>query len=309
MDRSRLRSTIQHPVGRIATLMLVPSAVAVPLGPAWAVLCGVVAAGRWEWRGSQILAVIVTLFVCEVLWSSWRAQLVDMDWPRYLDAHPLPDRGDGIRMPAYTTPWSPIGRIIRWTRRLRRWVRDTLPPERRGALVTVVAAPPLTLLLAALVGWRTLALSLAALSLVLIEWLIARRARPSTALRAALEIGLGWLAGHVAVGPLTFHSLCLACCYALAYQGLLVPHSERTATHAHRYPASLHAFAGQAGSALFTVFHAQPGAPLAAGALGFLLAPQLLLLAHGGAQERAATYARRAAPFVMLAMLIAAWAA
>ncbi|MFX1355541.1 MAG: hypothetical protein ACFFGP_16425, partial [Promethearchaeota archaeon] len=206
-----------HPsqaVGRAVTLLLIPSGSAVALGPAWSVLCGTWAAGNWRWESDALLALLLTIFVAEVLWSTWRAQLVDMDWKSFLVAHPLPAPGDPVPGPPYTTPWSPLGRLFgRWAQ-VRRWLHETVSVERRGALLTLPILPLLILLLSATIGWQTLILSLAALSLSLIEWLVARRGGTHKALQAGLEIGLSWLAGHVVFGQLTWVSFALACCYA-----------------------------------------------------------------------------------------------
>ena len=162
-------------VGRALTFLLVPTGSPVKLGPAWGVLCGALAAGNWRWEGETLLKLALTLFIAEALWSTWRALLVDTDWKGMLATHPLPARGDPLPRLPYTTPWSPLGRVLGWWGRMRRWARESPVAERRGALMTLPLLPPLILLLSVVTGWQTLLLSLAALSLSLLEWLAARR--------------------------------------------------------------------------------------------------------------------------------------
>jgi hypothetical protein len=274
-------------------LLLVPTGSAIAFGPVWAVLCGACAAG-WRWESDALLSLVWAAFAAEVLWATWRAHLVDMRWGAYIAARPLPPPGAALPGLPYTTPWSPLGRLLNGWQRLRR-----LPAERQGALLTLPVLPPLILLLSALVGWPMLVLSFAALSLSLIEWRFARRGQTTLALRAGLEIGLSWLAGHAAFGPLTWASFVLACCYALTYQGLLSLDDE------HR-PWPLGLLYGGQSAALVLLLLRQ--ATWGAAAAGILLAPQLLLLSRPETDGWRTWYVRRAVPSVLAAMVIAAWA-
>jgi hypothetical protein len=300
---------LEQAVGRVVTLILVPSEVAVPLGPAWAVLSGVIAAGHWRWEGSVVLSLIIAAFISEVLWSSWRAQLVDADWRQFVRLHPLPERGDRVPLPPYAKPGSPVGRFLTQVGRIRLWMRKELPDERRGMLIATAVLPPLILLLSALVSVHMLILSAAALSIVILEWRAAERERGHDALRAALEIGLSWLAGHLVMAPLTPVSLILACCYATAYQGVLsIQRPHRPGQHL-RIPSLALLLSGQVASALVVLLFGRRIPLVGATTLGFLVAPQLLLLAGMSLHGHNQAYARRVAPFLMLAMPIAAWAA
>lgn len=294
------------PLGRTVTLLLIPSGSAVPLGPLWAVLCGAWASDAWRWQRDPLLALVLTIFTAEVLWSTWRAQLIDIDWENDLVTHSLPARGDALPTLPYTTPWSPLGRFLGGWGRIRRWLRETLSIERRGALIALLALPPIILLLSGVIGLHMLALSGAALSLSVIEWRVARRGQAHRALQAGLEIGLSWLAGHTVFGSLTWTSFVLACSYALAYQGALsLGRSNRAWSLALLY-------GGQAAAALWLLLpgYASPaGAAYAALGMALLLVPQLLLLSGFEANGREAWYLRRAAPFMMAAMALAAWVA
>ena len=142
-----------------------------------------------------MLSLVVALFIAEVLWASWRAHLTDVNWEAYVAAHPLPAQGDRLPALPYTGPLSPLGRVLKKWGQVRRWIRESLPAEQRGATIALPVLPPLILFLSALVGWRLLVLSLAALCLPLLEWRLSRRGAALSALQAGLEIGLSWLAG------------------------------------------------------------------------------------------------------------------
>lgn len=191
--------------------------------------------------------------------------------------------------------------------RIRLWMREELPAERRGMLIATGVLPPLILLLSALVSMQMLILSAAALSIVILEWRAAERERDHDALRAALEIGLSWLAGHLAMAPLTPMSLILACCYAVAYQGILSVQRQRRPDHPVRIPPLALLLSGQIAAGLIVLLFGDRAPTVGGTALGFLIAPQLLLLAGMSPQGRHA-YAQRVAPFLMLAMPVAAWA-
>ena len=300
-------------VGRTVTLLLPPSGSMVALGPAWATLCGACAARAWQWDGATMLSLVATVFVTEVLWASWRAHLVEADWKGYLAAHPLPPHGDQLPALPYTTPASPLGHLLKRWGQVRRWVRESLTTSQQGAILALPVLPALALLLSALVSWHLLVLSLAALCLSLLEWRLAQRATLLSAPQAALEIGLSWLAGHVAFAPLTSASFILACCYAVAYQGTLVYQRQPVEKRHRATNWALGAlYFGQVAALVLVLARGRPGAALAATAMGLLTAPQLLLLAHPEAGEpapRRRQYLVRAVPFLALAMPIAAWMA
>jgi hypothetical protein len=209
----------------------------------------------------------------------------------------------------YTKPGSPLGRFLALMGRVRLWIREGLPDERRGALIATVALPPLVLLLSALVSMQMLTLSVAALSTVILEWRTSGKGYSQHALHAALEIGLSWLAGHVVMAPLTPISLVLACCFATAYQGVLTIQYPYRPGRPSRTRSLLLLLGGQVAAGLTVLLFGRRVPLLGAAALGFLIAPQLLLLAGASPHRGGHAYARRVAPFLMAALPIAAWTA
>jgi hypothetical protein len=301
--------------GRAITLMLIPSRSVIGLVPAWAVLCGALAAGglRWTYPGTlspqPLIALGLTVFIVEVLWATWRALLVDIDWADCFTRYPLPKPRAPVPGLPYTTPWSPLGRLLGRASQWRVWA-ETAPLEARGAWFTLPWLPPLAWVLSAVVGWPLVVLSFAALALSLLEWRTARRDQVRSALQAAALVGLGWLAGYTLLHPLdwtprTWASVTLACCYAIAYQGALALDRQASLAppHRHGWPLAL-LCGGQAAALALLVLLEQP---VVATLAGLMLAPQLLLLAQLRT-DAPRWYLRHAVPFMMGAMLVGAWA-
>lgn len=291
-------------IGHALTVLLFPTGAMAALGPLWALLCGTMASGRWRWQADRLLSLLLTLVIVEALWSTWRAILVDMDWGAYVAAHPWPDRGDPLSLPLYVTPWSPLGHLFVTWARVRRWMRETLPAERRGALLAMPFLPPLILLLSVTAGQPMVLLSLATLALSLIEWRVSRRGSSHRSLQAAMEVGLSWLAGHAVFAPLTWPSFTLACCYALVYQGALSLEDASCQPGRRSWTVAL-MYGGQICALCLLVLLQHPFAALLS---GLICAPQGLLLADSKPGEPRTGHLRRAAPFMALSMLVAAWA-
>lgn len=297
------------------SLSLLPATSVVTLVPAWAVLCGGLAARdhRWPFQTAPDpqtwLAFVLVVFVVQVLWSTGQGLLLRSSLllksshnDALADRTPQPRTERRLPRFPYTTPWSPLGRLG------CRWHTSTLTESAR---LTLALVPLLVLILSALIGWSMIVLSLAATALSLIEWRIARQGHTSSALEAGTLVGLGWLAGHVVFAPLTWTSLTMACCFAIADQGALVLErspgqgEESVPSPSSRLPWALTLLYVGQGAALGWLVVLER--PLAAALLGALLAPQWLLLALLKIRT-SQSYIRHAVPFVMVAMLVASWA-
>jgi hypothetical protein len=323
-EHNPIEAALDHSIG----LLVLPGRSILALIPIWAVLCGAWLALRdtqAPCAPQALLALLLAVSNVGVLWSTWRALLVDVDWQDCFQRYPLPAPGRLPNLP-YATPWSPLGRFVTRAGRFRRW-SEHAPVQVRSAWYSLLVLPALSLALSALAGWPLLALSLAALALSLIEWRVSRRpprrgaeGAAHLSLQAGVQVGLGWLAGHTAFAPLTFSAVTLACCYAIAYQGALaLAHPNLKAEHRGR-PLLLYYFGQAAALGLLVALDRSLNTALAA----FFLAPQWLLLAGLERRDAAAQpentlpatahappfkwYLQRALPFCMLAMLAAAWA-
>jgi hypothetical protein len=312
------QGSVQAALANSIGFLVLPSRSILALVPLWSVLCGAlmayVQAKQSAHSPQALLALLLAVSVVGVLWSTWRALLVDVDWAACFQRYPLPAPKLLSGLP-YTTPWSPLGRLIARSNQLRRWSQDA-PVEIRSAWYTLLVLPALILALSALAGWQLAVLSIAALALSLIEARTSRRGerrdQAHTALRAGMQVGLGWLAGYVTLAPLGWSAVALACCYALAHQGALRL-AQPTLEQDQRSSALLLLYGGQAAAlALLALLER----PLTAAFAAFLLAPQWLLLAGFGARQGSSDvpqpghkwYLQRALPFCLLAMLAAAWA-
>jgi hypothetical protein len=311
---------VEKALGSSVAFLVIPGRSILAIVPFWAVLCGAwmghaqVAPVPHEMRAQTLLALLLVVVLVGVLWSTWRALLVELDWEDTFRRYPLPAPRLISGLP-YTTPWSPVGRLVSRSNQLRHWSRD-VPLEVRSAWHTLLVLPALILALSALAGWKQILLSLAALALSLIERRVARGGDAHIALRAGMQVGLGWLAGHAVVAPLSWTAAALACCFAIAYQGALGL-SLAPLKPGSRDRSLLFLHGGQAAAlCLLTVL----ARPLTAAFAGFLLAPQWLLLpglktehtpeaTRDTSQASAQTwYLQRVLPLSMVAMLAAAWA-
>jgi chlorophyll synthase len=163
-----------------------------------------------------------------------------------------------------------------------------------------VVALPLTLILAIILGQRVIILTSAALAIMVLALLRApRHGAPPLSLRAILEMGFAWLAGHTAFGPLTLRSFLLATLYTAAYHSCLsfAKNSQRDSLILLRV--------SQAAVIALLIFLRQP---VVAGVVGLLLLPQMLLQPFLGQGEVKLWYLRRTGPFLMAGMLLAALA-
>jgi hypothetical protein len=218
-----------------------------------------------------------------------------------------PLAGDFWALP-YTQPGSASYRLFRALHRLGR--------EGVWRLAAVLLAMGVTVGLTALLPTSLRPLTAAALALCLTAALTTRHAgSPPASGQALLTLGLPWLAGHVALAPLTIPSLFAATGFSFALWGY-VDLFDTSRQHERRpAPASrgvLRAVLGQAAVGALAAWLRRPW--LASGVLALLL-PALALwpvLAQGAppAQRRADRrwYVRWSGIGLLAALPLAAWA-
>jgi hypothetical protein len=113
---------------------------------------------------------------------------------------------------------------------------------------------------------------------------------------AVITIALPWLAGHIAFKSLTLLSSVLALAFALAWGA-----AWRVRTSWER---TFEIGAQLLATAILIALHH----PLKAAGLFLLLVPQMVLLPWMQGGQPASWYVRHTRPWLMAAMLIAAWA-
>ena len=269
------------------------------LGPAWAALCGAVASGWLTLSGQNLLFLLIVLFLADALWGTLWHLIAEQDW--FVSSNwRSPAQEASLTALPYTAPGSPSHRIFSRLGRKLAWWRAVFWPRQGPAFVGLVVALPLTLILAVILGQRVIILTSAALAIMVLALLCARRhSPPPLSLRAILEMGLAWLAGHTAFGSLTMWSFLLAAFYTVAYHSCL-----KLARNSGK-PSLVLLKVSQAAVIVLLIFLRQP---VVAGVMGLLLLPQMLLQPFLGQGQVELWYLRRTRPFLMAGMLLAALA-
>ncbi len=260
---------IQPPFGSILHLNLTPARPWLSLGPGWAALAGVLAAGQLDFNLAALLQLVGLWLLVDplmgMLWELsapqglWRS-LVPRQWP-------APSRR-GFFVP-YAQPESPAGRLSLGLRRYRRWWDDTFWPERGAQLAAFGLGLALALLLSYHLNPTIFWLTLLALGLILLAGLTPTDlALPEGGrLQAVVQLLLPWVMGGTLWSSLTLPGLALAICYWVTYLGglrWLGGHSR----------ANWLFWAGQmAAIILLLALHRLPGAAL----MGVLLAAQAVI--------------------------------
>jgi hypothetical protein len=271
--------------------------------PAWAALCGALAAGGLSGSVQPWLHLALLAFLVDGIWGGLWSALIVTDWATPLRRWRDWQTGEPAHFLPYAAPDGPAGRLARTWGQLRCWWRETqiltLEPTLSGLLLLL----PLALVIAGVLGARPFMATLMALALLQFSFLQtggAPRAVPW--MQALFEIALPWVAGHALFGPPTAPSLLLALAFSVTYAGGLRLAGGKSGL--------IHWNLGQMAAAVVLVlWHA----PLAAGITGLLCIvgaiPQPGLLDPAAEEiETCATprFLRLAQFWLLAAMLVAA---
>jgi hypothetical protein len=302
---------LDQPVGHITQFRLRPIRPLWSVGPGWAAIGGAIASGGFALTPQTLLNLVLTwLLVDAVLGVVWDLGVGNTTpggkggiWSALLTAH-LPDSAPTLRFLPYTQPDSPGRRLAERLSCWRRWWQETFSPQAGAEFAALVAALGLALLLGAILGRDALALTL--LSIVL-SWLaaFAHKSERATSQSVATlwttlgSFGIPWLLGSLVLGRPTWFVIALGGCYAITYFGLV--HQAAQAAPSFRLIGASQA------AAVFLLVGLRY--PLAAGAAAILLLPQwgLAIWAADHPTTRGA-FLRSIQPFVVLSLLVAAWA-
>lgn len=267
------------------------------LGPTWAVLCGVVASAAFTWQMDSWIRLALLLLLVDAGWGSLWAALGASNWAAPLRSWRRWSKNKPTAALPYTRPDAPGGRLRRFLGRLRAWSGEVLWPRCGPALLTILAALPVTALLAALLGLDLLLLTAAALAVMQLGALSKRDDTPvPPGWDAIVAVALPWLAGHVAFGPPTLRSAGFATLFALAW--------GQAWSIASRWGRVLTITSQLLTAGILIALRR----PFAAGALLLILVPQSGLLPWAGPRRQPNWYVRHARPWMMAAMMIAALA-
>jgi hypothetical protein len=272
----------------------------------WAVLCGALASNQVRWDGETLLTLGLILLLVELGWSNLWDLAVMTGWFRPLGEGWPPRRSAPAASLPYTLPRSPGGRLAGGLGRFAAWWRKAFWPAAGGALLGLLGAALLTAILGVLLPDRLRPLLAALVALAGLGIAHRRRGKEPLAVQALVRVGLSWLAGHAVFAGLGTASLALALAFSLAAWGSL------------RLAAGLRGSlwllnAGQVIAVAVLILLKQPVVAGVAGLLFFgQLAMQPSLRYEDGADPagvgRRATVSRRAWPWLMALMLVAALA-
>ena len=265
---------------------------------AWAILCGALASNQVRWDGEVLLSLGLVLLLVELGWGTLWDLAVGTAWFRPLaDDWPPEDFAPAASLP-YTLPGSPGGRIARGLGRFGAWWRGAFWPAAGPALLGILAAVLLVVVLGLLLPERLRPLNAGLVAVIGLGLVMRWRGKEPLAAQALVRVGLSWLAAHAALAEIGTASLVLALAISLAAWG-----NQRLAAGLPRSLWLLNA--GQVVAVLVLVMLKQP---IAAGAAGLLFFGQLAMQPslHDGADP--SIVSRRTWPWLMLLMLVAAWA-
>ena len=263
----------------------------------WAVLCGALSSNQIGWSIESLLALATAFLLVILAWAGLWNLATGSDRGRFLRESMAPSRTELPVLP-YTRPNSPGGRLGRRLSGLVGWWRKTFWPAAGsifvGCLVVILLAIVLSLLLPPSLRW----LNVAVAALVALGAAQRRRGHSPLAGQSLLFIGIAWMVGYLAVAPFQWPSVALACLFSLAVWGLL-----QVAQGSLAGVWLLHGAQLVVAGLLLGLRQ-----PLAAGGLVSLALGQILSHQTLRFGEPPGKVARRTWPWLLVAMLVAAWA-
>ncbi len=190
------------------------------LGPAWAVLCGVVASGAFMWSGQSVAQVAVALILAEGIWTTLWAALAGVKWDEPLARWWAWTAGQPVIRLPYTQPGSPAAHASIILGQFRAWLAEDFLPSHGSTLASAILASIIALALAMILGAPAILLTILALALSQIGLALCRgNGRPSPMLRALVEMSLPLLLGFVIFRPLTLQIVIAAVGFGITYAG------------------------------------------------------------------------------------------
>jgi hypothetical protein len=292
------RSIHSHPAsGGLIRLQARLAGLTTWLSPAWAVLCGVVASGSSGWQGADWLRLALLILLADGGWGTLWAAIGGTDWATPLRRWRHWQFGERIAKPPYTLPDSPGDRVFRWFGQFRAWWRHLFWLDCGPALTTIIITLPVIVVLAVLLGPKLILISAGAVAVMQLGlvWK-GGSGKPAPGWDAIIAMTLPWLAGHLAFGLLTPISTILALTFGLAWGATW------------RIESSQGRILATGGQFLAAALLVALNRPLAVCGLVLLLVPQLALLPRIKLGQPANWYVRYTRPWLMVAMLLAAWA-
>jgi hypothetical protein len=270
------------------------------IAPTWAALCGIIASDGFGWQDQDWLRLALLILLVDGGWGTLWMAIGSTNWAAALHQWRTWEFGERTPKPPYTLPDSPGDRVVSWIGLFRAWWRHLFWLDCGPALTTILIALPASLVLSLSIGSDLVLLSIAALAVMQLGLIWAGGSGKATpGWNAIITVVFPWLAGHAAFGLLTPSSSALAVILALAWGIAWRVESPR---------GRLITGGAQLLAAAFLAALNLPSSALAACGLVLLSVPQMMLLPWIRRGQPAGWYVHYTRPWLMAAMLIAAWA-
>lgn len=279
-------------VGRWISLEIRPTRPLTWIGPSWAVVCGVLAAGVPAWKPQTLLFPVLALLLCDGFLGAWRALWLQTDWrdalrQTFSNSQGLLSESE----PSNNSGWQSVLPRL-WTR----WAYfcDVIWPIIDSEVIGVIFVGTLALSVAIILGVAPFALSALAMLLGILEGRVGT-AR-GAGLRSIADVAIPWLVAETAMGQFSWLSLLFALLFTLTYRSLL---GMATIRRGH-WVAWCNIPQLAVGLALIAIHE-----PVGAGIVLLGLLAQILWQARYHADRDGQTYSRRVQSYVLVTMLIA----
>lgn len=188
--------------------------------PLWAAACGGIAAGVWPLSSQDGLRLLMTFLLVGMGWARFWHALAATDWATLLEGWRTWSAGESRLALPYARPGSPAHRLARWLGQLTSWGRTVFLPAAGPALRTAGVSLAAALILSAALGENSLLLTLGVFALAQMALLQSGgTGRVGIGWHALMGVGIPWLAGHLALSPLSLSSAVLAGAFSLVAYG------------------------------------------------------------------------------------------
>jgi hypothetical protein len=251
-----------------------------------------------------LLKLGLLIFLVDIVWGGLWSALVATDWATPLERWQSWRLGAPIRVVPYSSPEGPAGHLAQTLGQLRSWWIQVVRPTLGPTLIGLALLVPVAIVIAAVLGTLPLLATLAAISLtqLVFTW-TGGDPRPRPVLQAVVEIALPWLAGHALFEYPSLASALVALAFTISFAGGLRLALGRAGLTRWNL--------GQVLAVIVLIALGEPQAAAIAGLVFFSQATFQPGLFDGETDElmpNAATrYFRIAQPWLMAAMLAAAW--
>ncbi len=297
MERETSGQTTPPPSGGVIRFWAQATDLGSSLGPAWAALCGLLASGAVPRQGDDWLRLALLLLLVDGGWGTLWDALSATNWALPIERWSSWDRNKATAKLPYTLPGTPGDRLSHSVGKLTTWWGMVFWPTCGHAVRQILITLPLTALVAVLLGPELLLLSMAALALMELGviWEAGRGVLPA-AWDGLVAVTLPWLAGQTTFGSVTLTSAGLA-----TLSGLAWGHAWNVPSRGARAGVIL----SQLLSAAWLVLLHRP---VAASFVALALVPQMALLPWIHLDLPLNRFVRHTRPWLMAAMMVAAFA-